>query len=452
MTTITILCMLAAVMLSGCKESSMDVPAPILLSSLRFGVGSSATSSRTVGSGLSSNFEDGDKIGCIIAYRESGGYKFAATTRWTYNADNSILILREIHNPQNDSFSDVSTTASVIHRHPDYDSETGYVELAESGKEYCFFFFYPCIDNSDVDEAFKDLVNNHKDPYKISIPFSGFALELNPNWDSYWTAETRKLVSVVGLADKEGKMDYSDNHPHFCWTAYPCYASIAQGSAKQLDNSNFMYARYVMDQRNPSKPVTPEDESTHYTVDLQFRKKMAAIDLVIEDSEIDRTDGSIYYRNIPEENEVDYYNGTYSNFFIIGKRINLSTGEFSDYPDYRQEWQLKNAGFQEYEYAAAIASHVSDAYEDNGKNAKYNRVRPCPMGNGVYRMLLPPQTSFKCRLCFRKNGEEHFIDLYEKIPVLKENTLYTIRLRKGGWDIRIRDWEKGSGMLLEENT
>lgn len=452
---------------------------------LRFGVkGGSDAATRVTNHGLSSEFEEGDVVGCVIAFRDAatGKYVYQATTKWHYHinetGDIGVLVLDSIYaNDGNQCGSHAATDDDLIYRHPGYAEDEGYVMLnpsavdAADNAEYCFFFYYPFINSTDVDAAFEEITTS-KDPCKLKIPFSGYALELPDSPDSYWYEKNKKDLTVVGFPDLDTKFftngtQFGDNpwdkkdesHPHFCWTAFPCFASIAQGSKEQLNNSNFMWVRYVTDQKEAGKPITKEDETTHYTVGLEFRKKMAAIDLVIEDPKISTVDGDLYYRNIPEPKSVNWSDdaNVSESFFIIGKRIDLSTGQFTDYPAYRAEWKYRDQDkFHEAEYAAARASHVCDAYEyknGNTKSASYNRIHPCPLGEGVYRMILPPQTSFKCELhFFTKEGKGYTIDLYSKIPVLKENTLYTIRLRSTDeWDVIIRDWEKGSGMLIEEN-
>lgn len=452
---------------------------------LRFGVkGGSDAVTRVTNHGLSSEFEEGDVIGCVIAFHDAatGKYDYQATTKWHYHINETggigVLVLDSVYaDDETKCGSHTATVKDLIYPHPDYPVNDGYVKLNPSavGKpddaEYCFFFYYPFINSTDVDAAF-DEITASKDPCKLKIPFSGYALELPPNYDNTWYETNKKNLTVVGFPDSETKYftngkTFGDNewdrqpeqHPHFCWTAFPCFASIAQGSKEQLNNSNFMWVRYIVDQKDGSKPITAKDETTHYTVGLEFRKKMAAIDLVIEDKEISTADGDLYYKNIPEGKTANHWSNDANvseSFFIIGKRIDLSTGLFTDYPAHRAEWKYRDQDkFHEAEYAAARASHVCDAYEyknGNKKSVSYNRVHPCPLGEGVFRMVLPPQTSFKCELHFEKGSKEYTIDLYSKIPVLKENTLYTIRLRSTDeWEVIIRDWEKGSGMLIEEN-
>lgn len=448
---------------------------------LRFGVkGGSDAVTRVTNHGLSSEFEEGDAVGCVIAFRDAATdkYDYQATTKWHYHINETgelgVLVLDSVYaDDGTECDSHAATADDLIYPHPDYPVNNGYVKLNPSavGKpdnaEYCFFFYYPFINSTDVDAAF-DEITTSKDPCKLKIPFSGYALELPDSPDNYWYETNKKNLTVVGFPDSETKYftngtKFGNNqwnmeneqHPHFCWTAFPCFASIAQGSNEQLNNSNFMWVRYVMDQKDDSKSITKEDETTHYTVCLEFRKKMAAIDLVIEDEEISMVDGDLYYRNIPETKSVNWGNANdkCENFFIIGKRIDLSTGLFTDYPQCRNK--TIQGPYPEAEYAAVMASHVCDAYEytyNTKKKNSYNRVHPCPLGDGVFRMVLPPQTSFKCELHFIKADNEYKIDLYSKIPILKENTLYTIRLRSTDeWDVIIRDWEKGSGMLIEEN-
>lgn len=428
---------------------------------LRFGI-KQQPESRVVNSGLSSEFADGDSIGCVIAFRNaSGGFDYQCTTSWLYNSDNGMLVLDHYYYENGDKCvwrdADPNNNKDVICRHPDYSKGDGYVQLNKGGEEYCFFFYYPFINNVDVDDSFQHMSDN-KDVYTVKVPISGFALDMNPNWDDYNKGKNKSSITLIGFPDddfKKRKSADGTEYPHFKWTSYPCYASIAQGSKPQLDNSNVMWVRYVTDQNAPGTPITADNKDTHYTVNLQFRKKMAAIDLVIDDSQIATGEGDIYYRNIPE-NENFMNNGKYSNYIIMGKRLDLSTGKLSDYPFEYLQWrveQLEREGkLHQCEFPGTLASHLCDSYEDNDKHGGYNKIRPCPMGGGVFCVILPPQESFKCELHFKRNGKEHVINLYPKIPVLKENTLYTIRLKSlDDWEIIINDWQKGPGMLIEED-
>lgn len=446
-------------LLASCTADQPQSPATQIKGqqSLRFGVPAhSGVVSRVADSGVSSTFEDGDKVGCVIAFRNSDNdYDFQATTQWHYSASTGMLVLDEIYKTAGTECSrHVPTADDVICRFPDTKVNDGYVQLNADGREYCFFFYYPFINSDRLMEDFISYVNN-KDPYKLNAPFSGYRMEQTPNWTISSTQNKQEMI-VIGMPDATTSYfydtEYTDGtyrvHPHFNWKQFPCFASIAQGSTKQLNNSNFMWVSYVMDQKDPSRPVTKEDKDTHYTVNLQFRKKFAAIDLVIDDPEISTADGDIYYRNTPEDD-----NGTYSNYIRIGRKFDISTGQFSDYPQLFQERQFGQSGYSnKTEWPCIRASHLCDSYEDNDYKGGYNKIRPCPLGGGVYRMVLPPQDNFKCELHFRKNGVEHAIDLYSKLPELRENTLYTIRLTSAGdWNIIITDWEDGSNMLIEED-
>lgn len=460
---ILLVVLFAPVVACSDEEAVVEPNMPQQETGLRFGI-KRQPGSRVVNSGLSAEFADGDSIGCVIAFREkSGAFIYQCTTSWLYCEQTGMLVLDHYYHNEgkNCNWHDPAPTITdgIIHRHPNYDRKEGYVELLTSDAEYCFFFFYPFIDSEDIEESYKDVRTDGA--YSIKIPFCAFELELNPDWDEWHKNQNRRKLIVTGMPDaehtegyKKGKSEFE--HPHFKWTEYPCFASVAQGSSAQLDNSNFMWTRYIVDQNDGESPITKENDKTHYTVKLEFRKKMAAIDLVIDNSDmikiIKDNPSCLYYRNIPEEGNYKD-NGTYENYFIIGKRIDLSTGVLSDYPHwYRSDWGQPSS-VNPVEYQSMYTSHVSDIYEDRNNGATYNRVRPCPMGNGVYRVILPPQESFKCELHFPdKNGNDRTINLYQKIPVLKENTLYTIRLQSvNEWEIIINDWQKGQGMLIEED-
>jgi len=455
-------CLLLALLLASCTaEDPQPSRAQAGQQSLRFGVPApDGGISRVTNSGVSSSFTDGDKVGCVIAFRQSdGSYKFQSTTQWHYCAATRMLVLDAIYKVDGSNCSHHTPAADdVICRLPDTNADDGYVQLNTPGEEYCFFFYYPFIDSGLLMQDFLSYVRQ-KDPYKLQAPFSGFRLVQYPNWTEYSTNE-KKEMSVIGMPYETtnyfNDTNYTDAtyrvHPHFDWTQFPCFVSIAQGSVDQLNNSNFMWVRYVMDQKDSSRPVTKEDPETHYTVSLQFRKKMAAIDLVIDNPEISTAEGDIYYRNIPEE-ESHIYNGAYSSYILVGRKLDLSTGQFSDYPQIFQEWQFGQSGYSNVtEWPCIRASHLCDSYEDNDYRGGFNKIRPCPLGGGVFRVILPPQSDFRCELHVKKNGVEHAINVYEKLPRLNENTLYTIRLMDTGqWSIVINDWTDGDKMLIQED-
>lgn len=456
--------LLLLLLLASCTaEEPQPSPAQVRQQSLRFGVPARGGDlSRVTDSGVSSSFTDGDKVGCVIAFRNSdGGYDFQATTRWHYCAATRMLVLDAIYEAVGTDCSNHAPAADdLICRLPDTKADDGYVQLNTDGKEYCFFFYYPFIDSDLLNRDFISYVQQ-KDPYKLLAPFSGFRMQQNPNWSEHSTDE-KKQMSVIGMpyktTDYFNDTNYSDAtyrvHPHFDWTQFPCFVSIAQGSVDQLNNGNFMWVRYVMDQKDSSRPVTKEDPETHYTVSLQFRKKMAAIDLVIDNPEISTAEGDIYYRNIPEEANQINNQKPYSNYILVGRKLNLSTGQFSDYPQIFLEWQLSQSSYIKTEWPCIRASHLCDAYEDNNDyRGGFNKIRPCPLGSGIFRVILPPQSDFRCELHVKRNGTDCAINIYDKLSRLRENTLYTIRLRSiDDWDILINDWEDGDSILIEEDN
>jgi len=452
-------------LLASCTADEPQVPdAQAPRQSLRFGVPTLTGSvSRVTNDGVSATFDDNDNVGCVIAFRNSdGSYGFQATTRWHYCASTRMLVLDAIYDTDasKNCTSHTPTADDVICRLPDTKENDGYVQLNSDGREYCFFFYYPFISSGLLMDDFLTYINQ-KDPYKLKAPFSGYRMVQNNNWNQ-WSTDEKKEMTVTGMPDATTDYfydtEYTDAtyrvHPHFDWKQFPCFASIAQGSVDQLNNSNFMWVSYVMDQKDTSRPVTKEDEDTHHTVNLQFRKKMAAIDLIIDNAELSTADGDIYYRNIPEEANNYNNNGTYSNYILVGRKLDLSTGLFSDYRQLFQDWQMGQAGYNNStEYPCVKASHLCDSYEDNNYRGGYNKIRPCPLGGGVYRIILPPQSEFRCELHLKKNGVEHAINLYEKLPQLNENTLYTIRLiDTNQWTVVINDWADGDRLLIQEDN
>lgn len=211
---------------------------------------------------LHSAFENGDDIGCVIARKTSGGPVFVANTRWEFR--NNVLMLQE-------------EAASVIQRHSAQEkADEGYVELSDGDMSYLFYFYYPYIDNSVLDET-------------------------------YPSAGANYLVQTPSASNLE---------------SFPLFVNLDQSSKAAINNSDFLWVGYTSDKKT-SADIRKSNAT--YPVNLEFSKKTAAID-VICDSElqdlritgrsesltvsrgcmIDLTTGEMF--PCPADGSVQYYN------------------------------------------------------------------------------------------------------------------------------------------------
>ena len=165
--------------------------------------------------GFHSYFENGDKVGCVIAEKTGSGYSFMSNTRWEFN--NNVLILQ--------------ADDTYIRKVEDQKrAEDGYVELAGNLEAYSFFFYYPYIED---------------------VPGEDF-----PEF------EDESLVRTPA----------SDN-----WNSFPLFVNLEQTTKERMNASDFLWVGYTLDQKSGTSDITMSN--ANYPVKLEFLKKTSTIEV-----------------------------------------------------------------------------------------------------------------------------------------------------------------------------
>ena len=234
-------------------------------------------------SDLSTSFENGDVIGCVIAAKSGESYSFKTNTKWEYQ-DGVLMLATEVEN--------------VIKKHSTAEmAEQGYVELQSDDFKYAFFFYYPYVE--ELDGTYPNM--NEWGTIKY------FATELTEgNWTSY-----PMFVHT----------DYTDTTPD---------DGIDQTKLK-LNHSDHMWVGYTQDQREGGDI---SKSNANYPVNLEFKKKTATIEI-----HCDIADGYSIENisvSIPENAVSIPENG-----IIRGVKLDLRDGSQTVYPadDYSTQAQ-----------------------------------------------------------------------------------------------------------------
>lgn len=174
-------------------------------------------------SDLSTSFENGDVIGCVIAAKSVESYSFKTNTKWEYK--NGVLML-------------ATEVENVIKKHStEAMADQGYVELQSDDFMYAFFFYYPYVE--ELDETYPNV--NEWGTIKY------FATELTEgNWTSY---------------------------PMFVHTDYD---ASGNNTKTLLNRTDHMWVGYTQDQREGGDI---SKSNANYPVNLEFKKKTATIEI-----------------------------------------------------------------------------------------------------------------------------------------------------------------------------
>lgn len=363
------------------------------------------------------DFADGEAIGCVIANTNGG---FLLNTKWTYRASDGMLIL--------------ASDNDYIIKDPNKDptNDSSYISFKNQNQSLKFFFYYPYIDATIQEKGYKNFINatttTDKDKYKL-LQFPNCATSLT----SFPASETDysgwSAITLTGEVASSSAAT-ADAFAKYRWTEYPCFVNHTQGAVtgttyddKRLHNSDFLWA------------ASPEISSTtNHTVNLTFQKKTATI---------------LVYSEVPL-NDI-YFVPDGAQKLIRGKKINLSTGELTDYTyNTAENTQEQNMYFNADE-------HIVPCYR--GIDTEEGSTD----GLHFYRLVLPAQTgcSFTMHVEADFNGDgnnqvakEIKLSANDNLTELKEGCMYAIRISKSGkTTIRINDWKvpDNSGGTLEEN-
>lgn len=471
--------LLSAVVLSACSSDDDVVPSPQpAQSALRFSFNGVQT--RLDYNFEHTNFTEGDTIGCVIAeVNDDGTYKFLRNSAWSYRSDGMLIfqyywgnrIVKAAWGGETSEFgrvysNDIETeaaynttpvSAKILIQEKYRDETTSTLDesfvyspyLNGTNKKLAFFFYYPYVNGNllyeDVLKVYNQKVENNKTIFYKELDYPNIAtnedLSFTANGQNYELKEDgssidpylRAFFLTGTVIDDTGNAGnyWNIQGNKYGWTDYPCFVNHTQGDPsaqgevndKRLQNSDFLWA------------ASPEiSASTQHTVNLTFKKKTATI-LVYSENRL----ADIYFTP----------NGGQT--LKRGKRIDLSTGELSDY-----------------EYSTA-----SDASAQQ-KNMYFNadeHIVPCYRGQDTaegqpyyfYRIVLPAQEN--CRFTMYIKGDfdrnQSTPDEWKAINLsdddglteLKEGYLYTIRISKDGrTTIRINDWQPDGWFEIEEVT
>lgn len=398
--------MLAAVCLSACSTDDA-VPSPGDGSSgLRFSVNGVQT--RLGYNFEHTTFDDGETIGCVIAEVNGGTETFLCNSKWTYRADDGMLILQEDDNTR--------AYVSVDNGDP------ALLTLRNENINLKFCFYYPYIDKAVLD----GVKNNASSYTDITFPNCLTAGEALPT--DYWGWSEKILTGEVSASYSDAAWN---SYAKYAWTEYPCFVNHTQGDPSaegqindlRLQNSDFLWI------------ASPEISSaTQHTVNLTFKKKTATILVYCEDRLAD-----IYFTASGEKS------------LLRGKQINLSSGELTDYT----YSTAGNAKPQQKSMYFNVGEHIVPCYR--GLNMAENQQYY------FYRVVLPAQAD--CRFEMHIKGDfnrDGAVDTDEKVirlsdddglTELKEGYLYSIRISNDGrTEIRINDWQTDGWFEIEEVT
>lgn len=174
---------------------------------------------------LSTSFENGDVIGCVIASNEGGSYTFKTNTKWTYDPENKVLMLDADAVGHIQKWKDDSDTDKTEEM-----QSKGYVQLL-GDYTYAFFFYYPYVENLD-----NTYPNSYNNPLAAQLTQN--------NWTSY---------------------------PMFVHTDYDASGS---NTKTLLNRTDHLWVGYTADNGNPIN----KENATH-PVNLTFEKKTATIEI-----------------------------------------------------------------------------------------------------------------------------------------------------------------------------
>ena len=420
--------MLAAVCLSACSTDDA-VPSPGDGSSgLRFSVNGVQT--RLGYNFEHTTFDDGETIGCVIAEVNGGTETFLCNSKWTYRANDGMLILQE----NNDYVAKDQSDESLL-------------TLVDKAKNLKFCFYYPYVDGNLLQDDVKRVYDMETaDPSTVfykELTYPNIATNEGLSFKNQWGGDVTLSESNISdflnaqiltgtVIDNSANAGNYWNIPgnKYGWTEYPCFVNHTQGNVQtpgkindiRLQNSDFLWI---------ASPTI--SSSTKYTVNLTFKKKTATV-LVYCESEL----ADIYFIPCGDKN------------LLRGKQIDLSTGVLTDYADPASEWD-GNATLQQKNKYFKADERIVPRYYQHEQQYQY------------YRVVLPAQAD--CRFEMHIKGDfnrDGAVDADEKVirlsdddglTELKEGYLYSIRISNDGrTEIRINDWQTDGWFEIEEVT
>ena len=368
------------------------------------------TDTRITYNETASLFDQGDVIGCVIATRNGSEYQFLSNSKWHYTS--GVLVL-----------DDDGYNSNIIQRTTE-DSEDGFLTIT-GNDTYYFFFYYPYVTldlvRTDINNAITKYNEDNSKTFYQYLTFPhwatneglnaniGYDITLPTNDPTNWVIQSYALYfTLCGTAAATTNTNNAIEHN---WTVFPCFVNHYQGSKTAANYSDFLWCSYVMGVNSTSDDA----------INLEFQKKTATIEVM---SDIELTD--IYFRS-PEENSL-----------LRGNKINLQTGELSNY----------------------IFNVNGSIQERQMYMGTTDIIRPLrmntPSSTCNYRLMLPAQRGFRCNMYFSlQNDTEtlHTIALDDNINELKTGGRYIIHInRRGESTLEIVDWEDDHFEILTPNN
>ena len=221
---------------------------------------------------LSTSFENGDVIGCVIASKEGSSYTFKTNTKWTYDLENKVLMLDADAAGHIQKWNDPEDPDKTQQM-----SDEGYVQLL-GDYNYAFFFYYPYVEN--LDETYPNKIERGNTTYLADKLTEG-------NWTSY-----PMFVNT----------DYTDTTPD----------DGKDQTKLKLNHSDHLWVGYTADNGNPIN----KENATH-PVNLTFEKKTATIEI---------------HCDIAEGYSIENVSVS-SPSIVRGVKLDLSTGDQTKYTD-----------------------------------------------------------------------------------------------------------------------
>lgn len=399
------------------------------------------------------NFDNGEYIGCVIAeVKDDGSYTYLRNSAWTYRESDNMLLFQyywgykidgntvsygPISSMDKEAMGQYNPTENpdkIITREfidaKDEEENAAYVSSPylekTHGKKLKFFFYYPYVDNELLKADYEKVIINNNDYTKLTYPNCATSTTTLP---SSSTENTWNSITLIGEVESINQPGYNGESNKYSWKEYPCFVNHTQGDIKtggnlndpRLLNSDFLWAGLEENQA--------VDHTTNRTFSLRFKKKTATI-LVYSEAQLDDI----------------YFMATGDNTLLRGKKIDISTGELSDY--------VPSSGWTAF------------PQQDNRYFKANEHIIPCYRGpheaeDGdpyyFYRLVLPAQEDcdFKMHIKIAETEIDKDINLSadNKLTELKEGYLYSIRISKeGNTVINIKDWVDADGGELQEVT
>lgn len=451
---------ICAILLAACTDEVAPPKAPQPAGAMCFTVEAGET--RVKDDMYRATFQNGDKVGCVIAVKENGAWAFKTRSQWHYQDGalipdsvwKTVTTTQQIdHGTWTETKSETKTgyfpiiavdptDEDYIMLDPARDATKGYFQLTKANTEYGFFFVYPLLTDDIMMGRVKDNKVATRDGGLLwsDLPFVLYEagldrtlFSLNNSASIY--SNLHRFVTV-GPFDSQNVQQSNTSFYHYDWHHYPAFVCLNQndtqnspdrnndetrGWLRRIMFSNWMWTRAVADTRDASQPIT--QTTAVHTYPLVFHKKMGAIEIISQDP---LTNVSI--------------DATNTNGLTSGIELNMETGALTNYVHSEHDWL--NTTWQS---KACVMHNSVGSYVYRPRNWVTKRA------DNLYhqRLILPPQPFQSATMTFTLFGIQHTIAIGQNIKKIEENKLYIIRLdRQGDPSFIIRNWQDDQKDIL----